>query len=156
MSNADPAALVQERINRLLTEVDPKNTKPEEFSGHRYELGLAWVQFPEGRGGLGIAPSFQRLVDEQLARAGAPPAGSRQFFGSTMAGPVMMTHGSEELLDRLLRPSFTGEVACRRTAAWPNGSSVSPGTYASTKTCPGRGSRASAMSRAWCHRRGAA
>jgi alkylation response protein AidB-like acyl-CoA dehydrogenase len=111
MSTADPAALIAERINRLLAEADPKETKPAEFFERRYDLGLAWVHFPEGRGGLGVAPNFQRTVDEQLMRAGAPLAGSRQFFGLTMAGPVMVTHGSEALLDRLLRPSFTGEVA---------------------------------------------
>ena len=57
MSTADPAALIQERINRLLAEVDPNDTKPEEFFGCRYDLGLAWVHFPEGRGGLGWLPT---------------------------------------------------------------------------------------------------
>ena len=111
MRTAEPAALVEERINSLLAEMDPRQTKPDEFFGRRYDLGLAWVHFPEGRGGLGVAPGLQRVVDERLARAGAPLAGSRQFFGLTMAAPVMVTHGSEALVDRLLRPSFTGEVA---------------------------------------------
>ena len=112
MRTAEPAALVEERINRLLAEMDPKHTKPEEFFGRRYDLGLAWVHFPEGRGGLGVAPNLQRLVDERLARAGAPPAGSRQFFGLTMAGPVMVTHGSESpAATGCCGRRFTGEVA---------------------------------------------
>ncbi|MBV8235128.1 MAG: acyl-CoA dehydrogenase family protein, partial [Acidimicrobiia bacterium] len=36
---------------------------------------------------------------------------SRHFFGLTMAGPTVVTNGSEELQDRLLRRMFTGEDA---------------------------------------------
>ena len=68
------------------------------------------MHFPEGFGGLGLAPNFQRHVDDGCARAGAPPAGSRHFFGLTLAGPTIVTHGERRALqDRLLRPMFTGE-----------------------------------------------
>jgi alkylation response protein AidB-like acyl-CoA dehydrogenase len=107
----DAATTVRERIDRLLAEADPKSTDPVEFRGLQYDLGLAWVHFPEGHGGLGVAPNLQRDVEERLRAAGAPSAGSREFFGLTMAGPTVVTHGSDELKGRLLRRMFTGEDA---------------------------------------------
>ena len=49
----DPARLVDERIDQLLDKADPRRSPVEEFRGVQYDLGLAWVHFPEGRGGLG-------------------------------------------------------------------------------------------------------
>ena len=107
----DPTSLVGERVDKLLAELDPKTTDQVEFRGRQYDLGLAWVHFPEGFGGLGIKPIHQRDVDRRLYSAGAKPPGSRHFFGLTMAGPTMVTNGSDELRNRLLRRAFTGEDA---------------------------------------------
>jgi len=41
----------------LLSDTDPKAVDPVEFRGRQYDLGLAWVHFPEGLGGLGLPPS---------------------------------------------------------------------------------------------------
>jgi len=109
--STDTAALVADRVTQLLDEADPTALSMEEFRGRQYDLGLAWVHFPEGWGGLGIAPNHQREVDAHLREAGARPADSRHFFGLTMAGPTVVTHGSDELRRRLLRPMFTGEDA---------------------------------------------
>ena len=106
---ADDTAVVVERTTRLLDELDPASTPPEKFRARQYELGLAWVSFPEGYGGLGLAPGLQREVDRRLAEAGARPAGAREFFGLTMAGPTVVTHGSDEIRERLLCRTFTGE-----------------------------------------------
>jgi alkylation response protein AidB-like acyl-CoA dehydrogenase len=106
---ADDKALVRDRTDQLLGEIDPRTAKAEEFRSRQYDLGLAWVSFPEGYGGLGLPPDLQREVDRRLGEAGAHPPGAREFFGLTMAGPTVVTHGSEELRQRLLRPTFTGE-----------------------------------------------
>ena len=108
---SDPTALIDERLDRLVSEADPTAVSQEEFRGLQYDLGLAWVHFPEGRGGLGVAPGLQRRVDDCLRDAGARPAGSRHFFGLAMAGPVVVTHGTDAMKDRLLRRMFTGEDA---------------------------------------------
>jgi alkylation response protein AidB-like acyl-CoA dehydrogenase len=108
---ADDSALVEERTTRLLEELDPKTVTAEEFRGRQFDLGLAWISFPEGSGGLGLPPNLQRIVDRRLAEAGATPMGAREFFGLTMAGPTVVTHGSDELRGRLLRRTFTGEEA---------------------------------------------
>ena len=107
--SADPAALVQERTEQLLAEHDPRSADPVAFRGAQYDAGLAWVHFPEGRGGLGIAPNHQRTVDAALRDAGARSADASHFFGLTMAGPTVVTHGDDALRTRLLRRMFTGE-----------------------------------------------
>ena len=106
---ADDATLVLDRTSQLLDELDPRATPVAAFRTRQFELGLAWVSFPEGFGGLDLRPSLQREVDRRLSDAGATPAGAREFFGLTMAGPTVVTHGSDELRRRLLRPTFTGE-----------------------------------------------
>jgi alkylation response protein AidB-like acyl-CoA dehydrogenase len=105
----DAAALVDERISELLAKADPRTSPMEELRGLQYDLGLAWVHFPEGRGGLGLPPSMQAGVDSRLRGAGAKGPDSRHFFGLTMAGPTVVTNGSEMLKDQLLRRMFTGE-----------------------------------------------
>ncbi len=107
----DAASIVDERISRLLAEADPRTTPTEEFRGHQYDLGLAWVHFPDGRGGLGLPPSQQSQVEVRLREAGAKGPDSRHFFGLTMAGPTVVTNGREQLQDRLLRRMFTGQDA---------------------------------------------
>jgi alkylation response protein AidB-like acyl-CoA dehydrogenase len=107
----DHAARIDQLLDQLLDELDPKTADPTEFRGRQYDLGLAWVHFPEGEGGLDAPPSFQRQVESRLREAGAPSIGSRHFFGLTMAGPTVVTHGSEELKAQVMRRTFTGEDA---------------------------------------------
>ena len=107
--SADPAALVSERLAQLLDEVDPSKVDIVELRGRQYDLGLAWVHFPEGWGGLGLAPNHQKTIDAELRKAGAASPDSRHFFGFTMAGPTVVTHGDDAIRHRLLRRMFTGE-----------------------------------------------
>jgi alkylation response protein AidB-like acyl-CoA dehydrogenase len=108
---SDPTSLVAERVDQLLSELDPATADQVEFRGRQYDLGLAWVHFPEGLGGLGLKPVFQRDIDRRVYGAGAKPPGARHFFGLTMAGPTVVTNGSDALRGRLLRRAFTGEDA---------------------------------------------
>ena len=70
MADADPDTLVSDRIDQLLDELDPKSAPVEKFRTRQFELGLAWVSFPEGWGGLGLAP-------EPPARGRPPPGRGR-------------------------------------------------------------------------------
>jgi alkylation response protein AidB-like acyl-CoA dehydrogenase len=108
---ADPESLVNERLEQLLAEGDPRASDLFTFRGRQFDLGLAWVHFPEGRGGLDAPPNLQREVDRRLREAGAPSPDARHFFGLAMAGPTMVTHGDDAIRDRLLRRCFTGEDA---------------------------------------------
>jgi alkylation response protein AidB-like acyl-CoA dehydrogenase len=107
----DHATLINERIDELLAQADPKTTDDVELRGLQYDLGLAWVHFPEGWGGLDAPPNLQREVDKRLREAGAAPIGARHFFGLALAGPTIVTHGTDELRGRMLRRMFTGEDA---------------------------------------------
>ena len=114
MSDTDASldtSVVDPLIDQLLDGVDAAAVDPVELRGRQYDLGLAWVHFPEGWGGLGLPPKVQAHIDRRLRDAGAPSAGEQHFFGLTMAGPTVVTHGSDELKGRLLRRMFTGEDA---------------------------------------------
>ena len=107
--STDPTQLVKERLTQLLDEVDPRTADFVEVRGRQYDLGLAWVHFPEGWGGLGLPPNKQKDIDAGLREAGAGFPEARHFFGLTMAGPTVVTHGDDALRKRLLRRMFTGE-----------------------------------------------
>jgi alkylation response protein AidB-like acyl-CoA dehydrogenase len=106
---ADSAeALVGRRLEQLLAAHDPRGDRAA-FLGARFDLGLAWVWFPEGLGGLGADRSLQLQVDERLAEAGAPDPRATNLLGVGMGAPVLLAHGTREQQERLLRPMFTGE-----------------------------------------------
>ena len=99
------AALVDE----LLDTYPPASTDPVEFLGAQFDLGLAWVHFPEGAGGLGLNPRLQRSINERVFAAGAPNPMYRNPIGYGMCGPTVVMWGSDEQKQRYLRPMFTGE-----------------------------------------------
>ena len=103
--------LVNQQIDTLLSEFDARTSDVTEFRGRQFDLGLGWVHFPEGSGGLSVSPKLQRIVDKRLREAGARTPEHRVFFGLAMAGPTIVTHGDEALKGRMLRPMFTGEDA---------------------------------------------
>lgn len=72
-------------------------------------MGLAWVHFPVGRGGLGLDPKVQEFVDDRLAQSGAPSNVSINFMMVGMAGPTIMSSGTSEQQDRFLRSGFACE-----------------------------------------------
>jgi alkylation response protein AidB-like acyl-CoA dehydrogenase len=102
-------AKVIELTEQLLAEYPPATTDPVTFLGAQFDLGLAWIHFDEGFGGLGLARSLMRPVLERLQAAGAPSAGQRNPIGAGMAAPTIATWGTDEQKKRYLRPLFTGE-----------------------------------------------
>jgi len=107
MSDTD-LATVEAALDALLAEHDPSSESYYEFRGHQYDAGLAWIQYPKGRGGMGLPRQLQRVINKRLHEAGAPPTDPSQFF-MYLAGPTVITHGDEAVQDRFLRPMFTGE-----------------------------------------------
>ena len=106
---ADDAQLVTDQVDKLLADADPRVLDDVDFRGRQFDAGLAWVHFPVGWGGLNVAPNLQKLVDDRLRAAGAASADSRHFFGLAMAGPTVVTHGTDALKGARLRRMFTGE-----------------------------------------------
>ncbi|MEM7139402.1 MAG: acyl-CoA dehydrogenase family protein [Actinomycetota bacterium] len=99
---------VEAALEALLAEHDPTSEGYEEFRGHQFDAGLAWVQYPEGKGGLAVRPQLQREVNKRLGDAGAAPMDPSMFF-IALAGPTILAHGSDEVQNRFLKPMFTGE-----------------------------------------------
>ncbi len=107
MSDSE-ATTITAALDALLAAHDPTVESYEEFRGHQFDAGLAWVQYPVGKGGLGVRPQLQRDVNRRLAEAGAKPMDAAQFF-QALAAPTILAHGTDEQHDRFLRPMFTGE-----------------------------------------------
>jgi alkylation response protein AidB-like acyl-CoA dehydrogenase len=98
------------RVAALLEASPPGETAPLDFLRARFDAGLAWVHFPEGLGGLGLARGHQVLVDELLLAAGAPDNDPwRIGIGLGMAAPTILAFGTDEQRQRFLRPLWTGE-----------------------------------------------
>jgi len=109
-ASTDPdEARVTALVEQLLHECPPATTGEREFLGRQYDLGLAWVQFPEGKGGLGLSPKLNRTVMTMVKAAGGPIGGTKNPIGYGMCAPALAVHGSEEQQDRYLRPLFTNE-----------------------------------------------
>jgi alkylation response protein AidB-like acyl-CoA dehydrogenase len=100
--------IVEQALDALLAEFDPKKVDDTTFRGARFDAGLAWVHFPKGHGGLGLRPELNRRIEERVRQAGAKAQDPASFF-MALAGPTIVTHGSEDVKKRFLRPMFTGE-----------------------------------------------
>ena len=107
--NAVDEAGIEERTLKVIEEVGIEATEVD-FRGALWDAGLAMVQNPEGKGGLGIAPGMQSVVERTIRQAG------RQFdalaintIGIGMGLPTVLTYGSEEHHSKHLKRIFTGE-----------------------------------------------
>jgi len=96
-------------IDELLSKHDPATTDLKEVWGAQFDLGLAWVHFPVGRGGLGLEAKLQEQIDERLLDAGVPSNMLINMIGVGMASPTILAHGTEAQCDRYLRPAFACE-----------------------------------------------
>jgi alkylation response protein AidB-like acyl-CoA dehydrogenase len=99
---------VNDLVDQLLESHPPATTSAREFLGAQYDLGLAWVHFDEGYGGLGLNPKLQRVVNERIRDAGGPFCAARNPIGYGMCGPTVHVWGTAAQKERL-RPLFTCE-----------------------------------------------
>jgi alkylation response protein AidB-like acyl-CoA dehydrogenase len=100
---------VELALDELLWRWDPLGVEPTAFFGVLFDAGLAIVDQPLGRGGLGVPRELQRIVDDRLRAAGAKSPLMRNPIGVGMGIPTLLAHGSQVQVDRYLRPCFTGE-----------------------------------------------
>jgi alkylation response protein AidB-like acyl-CoA dehydrogenase len=98
------------RVQQLLAEYDPSAVDMHTFRGAQFDAGLALVHFPEGKGGLGLSPKLQAVVNDELRTAGRVYHDLNiNPIGIGMGMPTVLTHGTDEMHHRFLRPCFTGE-----------------------------------------------
>jgi alkylation response protein AidB-like acyl-CoA dehydrogenase len=106
----DERTLVDERIEALFDAHPPAGTPEREFWGAQFDHGLAWVQYPEGLGGLGVAPRWQAEVNRRIEEAGGSTRNRYlNVLGIGMGAGTIMAHGTEDHQRRFLRPMFTTE-----------------------------------------------
>ena len=114
MSVIDPPLTADEqRVSALLDQLiethPPATTSIRDFLGAQFDLGLAWVHFDEGFGGLGLNPKLQRRINDRVKSVGGPFSMARNPIGYGMCGPTVHVWGSDEQKRRYLRPLFTCE-----------------------------------------------
>ena len=121
----DEVQLVQARLDELFAAHPPATADPKTFWAAQYDLGLAWVSFPEGQGGLGVSAGLQDLVSRALEVAGAPANFSYNGIGIGMAAHVIQAFGSEDHKRSFLRNIWTcDEVWCQMFSEPGAGSDV--------------------------------
>lgn len=122
--------VTQERVaaavEKLLIEHDPHSTPEQEFWKAQFDAGLAWVDFPQGLGGLATDPRLQQHVDDALAAAGASRANlARNLIGIGMGAPTIVSFAPVEVASRFLRPMFAAEeIWCQLFSEPGSGSDV--------------------------------
>ncbi len=125
MTDANVIAALDKRVDELLAAYPPATTDSTVFLGAQFDAGLAYVQFPDGSGGLGLELAYQGHVDTRLLAAGAPSAFERNPIGYGMGAPTVLTYGSDDQKRRYLRPLFAGEhVWCQMFSEPGAGSDV--------------------------------
>lgn len=97
-----------------------------DFRSALWDAGLAFVQYPEGKGGLGTAPALQVAVEHAIRAAGRNfhPLGVN-VIGIGMGLPTVLTYGSEKHHAKHLKRIFTGEdIWCQMFSEPTHGSDV--------------------------------
>jgi len=101
---------LSERVRQFLVDYPPADVPRDAFLRARFDAGLAWVDGPEGLGGIGAAPALQQEVDAAFSAAGAPDnAPHRNIIGLGMAAPTLLQWATDAQKQRWLRPLWTGE-----------------------------------------------
>jgi alkylation response protein AidB-like acyl-CoA dehydrogenase len=116
---------VLELTEQLLADHPVDSTPPKVFMGAQFDAGLAQVSWPEGKGGLGLSPKLQKVVNDRLARDHAPSAAARNIIGFGMGAPTLLAHGTEAQQERYLRPlAACEEIWCQLSSEPGSGSDV--------------------------------
>ena len=103
-------AQLRAKVRAFCADHDPATTPRDRFLSDRFDAGLAAVHYPVGHGGLGLPRSLQQAAEEQFALAGAPAlAPGRNVIGLGMAAPTMIAFGTQEQLNRWLKPLWLAE-----------------------------------------------
>ena len=115
---------IREKVKGLLKDVPAKDVVA--FRSEQFDRGLALVNFPEGHGGLGISPGYQRIVVEELIKEKEVRNDLLvNPIGIGMGMPTVLNYAKDEVKKRLLKPCFTGEeIWCQLFSEPGSGSDV--------------------------------
>ena len=101
---------------------EPK-TLDERKAWHRkmYDAGYVGMLWPREYGGRGATPMQQAIVQDEMARAGVPPA--INGLGIGFIGPTIIIHGTEAQKQRYLKKMLTAEEIWCQLYSEPNAGS---------------------------------
>ena len=120
VSSFTPAAISSELRSWLAQHWDPELSLLE-WRERLVASGWAVPSWPIEWYGRGLPAAADRLVADEIRSAGA--VGTPLGAGMTLAAPTIMTHGSDELRRRVLRPTLTGEVTWTQLFSEPGAGS---------------------------------
>ena len=107
--HSDAEQLVRSKLDELI-QFRSQTDDIKEFWGKQFDLGLAWVQFPKGAGGLGLNPKYQLIITETLRNEGISQQNRlANILGIGMGAPTIVEYGTQEQIQTYLRPMFTTE-----------------------------------------------
>src|ERR1700728_1417206 len=75
----------------------------------QFDSGLAWPDFDEGYGGLGLDREWRSEIWTRLADSGISHPRSNNFVGIGMAAELIHAYGSAEQRRNHLRSTFIGD-----------------------------------------------
>ncbi len=98
-------------------------TLAERKAWHRrlYEAGYVGMLWPKEYGGWGATAMQQAIVQDEMARIGAPPA--INGLGIGFIGPTIIVHGTEAQKQRYLKKMLTAEEIWCQLYSEPNAGS---------------------------------
>ena len=104
----------------LATNWDPDRALVE-WRAALVDSGWAVPSWPQEWYGLGLPSWADKVVSDELRRAGA--VGTPLGGGMSLAAPTILTHGTDELRGRILRPTLTGEITWTQLFSEPGAGS---------------------------------
>jgi alkylation response protein AidB-like acyl-CoA dehydrogenase len=105
------------------TPTEDLKTLAERKAWHRklYEAGYVGMLWPKEYGGWGATAMQQAIVQDEMARIGAPPA--INGLGIGFIGPTIIVHGTEWQKQRYLKTMLTAEEIWCQLYSEPNAGS---------------------------------
>jgi alkylation response protein AidB-like acyl-CoA dehydrogenase len=102
---------------------DDLKTLDERKQWHRklYEAGYVGMLWPKAYGGWGATPMEQAIVQDEMARIGAPPP--INGLGIGFIGPTIIVHGTDWQKQRYLKKMLTAEEIWCQLYSEPNAGS---------------------------------
>jgi alkylation response protein AidB-like acyl-CoA dehydrogenase len=110
---------------RVMPGPDDEDRRLDEAAAWRalaFDAGVAWPGGPAEYGGGGLDPDLDHLYRELEADFDVPDQ-SMYSVAWDMVGPAILTHGSDDLKRRFVRPIYRGELLCSQLLSEPEAGS---------------------------------
>jgi alkylation response protein AidB-like acyl-CoA dehydrogenase len=108
MSEADASGRIRAEVRQWLADQWGPELPLAQWRELLADSGWGCPTWPVRWCGKGLSAALGRIVAEEMKRAVVP--GPPEGVGMMLVAPVLLEHGSEELKQRYIRPTVTGEI----------------------------------------------